>query len=307
MMIRRLLCNFGSMGKVLGISGSSGFIGQAIVTHLESQGETVIPINRNGIRDELQLMQIVNQSDVIINLAGAPIVARWNKRKKSEIKDSRVETTRRIVAAIEAVNTPPELFISASAIGLYDEQHEHTEKSTNIKNDFLAQVVKQWEKEAMALTNKNTKVVIFRLGIVLGRTGGMVKKMMALANAGLGATLGSGKQSFPFVHIQDVIRAFEYVINCGKCRGVYNLVAPFSTDNYTFTKTMAKKMSRPQLFRIPEWLLRIIFLDGAKVFTEGQRVIPERLLAEGFLFQYDTLDTCLDSIVNPEKSDVCTG
>ncbi len=289
------------MGKTVAITGSSGFIGSSIIKHLTSQGDRIVRITRDMVRDEERLKTIVHEADCIINLAGTSIVARWTERKKSEIMDSRVETTRRLVYAIEAASRPPQIFISASAIGLYDGQHKHTEGSLNIKNDFLARVIQRWEKEARELKNGMTRVIIFRLGIVLGRNGGMLKEIIPMVNVGLGATLGSGKQSFPFVHVEDVIRAIEHVILINQSEGIYNLVAPFHSNHQTFIKTLAKKMNRPLFLRIPEWLLRIILLDGATLFSEGQSVVPERLLAEGFTFQYDTLDACLENIVKQKR------
>jgi len=285
------------MSKVIAITGSSGFIGKEISTYFNSQGDRIIRISREVVRDREKLHTIVNQADVVINLAGAPIVARWTKKKKGNIVDSRVETTRMIVSAFNTADEPPAIFVSASAVGLYDTHHEHTEASRNVKNNFLAQVVQQWEKEAEKIRTKKTRVIIFRLGIVLGRNGGMMKKMMTIINFGLGAILGSGKQSFPFVHIEDVIEAIKHVMMFEKSAGIYNLVAPFHATNQVFTKMMAKKMQRPVFLRIPERLLQVVFLDGATVLSEGQKVIPERLLSEGFIFQYDTLDSCLENIV----------
>jgi len=258
-------------------------------------------MSREMIRDGAKLQTIVSEADAIINLAGASILARWTGKKKSEIMDSRVETTRRIVSAINLADEPPALFISASAIGLYDQHHEHTEASRYVKKDFLAQVILEWEKEAEKIRNAKTRVVIFRLGIVLGRNGGMMKKMLTIINFGLGTILGSGKQSFPVVHVDDVISAIQHVMMFEQSAGTYNLVAPFRATNKTFTKMLAKKMKKPVFLRIPEQVLRLVFLDGATVLTEGQQVVPERLLGEGFAFRHETLNQCLDNILIPQS------
>jgi uncharacterized protein (TIGR01777 family) len=285
------------MENVIAITGSSGFIGNAIISYFTTQGDEIIRINREAIRNKQKLQHIMNDAHGVINLAGASILTRWTDNRKAEIINSRIETTRKIASAIQEAVRPPKLFVSASAIGLYDDRGEHTETSRNIKKDFLAQVVQQWEKEARTIGKGKTRVVIFRLGIVLGRNGGMMKKLIPIFNFGLGAAMGSGKQGFSFIHIDDVIGAINHIMVNEQCEGIYNLVAPSQATNDAFTRLLGEKMHRPVFLRIPERLLRLVFLDGATVLSEGQRVVPERLLSEGFTFQYDTLDKCLENIV----------
>lgn len=289
------------MGKSIALTGSSGFIGSEIIHYFMSQGDRIFPIKREILEDKRKLDHVVHEADTVINLAGAPILARWTAKKKSEILNSRVFTTKQVVAAINRSEKPPSHFISASAIGLYDGIHEHTEESQHVKNDFLAEIVQRWEEEAKKIEHTNTKVIILRLGIVLGSGGGMMKKILPITRLGMGATLCSGKQHFPFVHIDDVVGAINHVLLSHKSTGIYNVTAPGSATNKSFTKLVAKKMKRPVFFRIPEYLLRLAYLDGATVLCEGQNVVPERLLAEGFTFRYDTLDKCIEHIIKVQR------
>lgn len=290
------------MEKAIAITGASGFIGKQITRHFGNKGYRVIPIKREILKEDGQLDSIVREADVVINLAGAPILARWTGKKRQEIMDSRILTTRRVVAAINRAGKPPTHFISASAIGLYDESHEHTEASQYVKTDFMAQVVMKWEEEAKRVNDGKIKVIIFRLGIVLGKNDGVMKKFVPIIKLGLGAILGSGMQHFPFIHIDDVMNALQHVMQCDQCKGIYNVVAPGTATNKEFTRLVAEKMKKPVFFRIPEQLLRLVFMDGATVLFEGQRVIPERLLAEGFIFQYDTLNKCIENIVRAQSA-----
>ena len=237
------------------------------------------------------------RSDVLINLSGAPVIRRWTKKNMQEIIESRIHTTRKLARIIKGDSGHKRLYISASAIGLYNDRDEHTEKSQKWGKGFMKEVVQAWEKEVRQLENQQTNICIIRIGIVLSPTGGMIKKLLPVFSLGMGARIGKGDQFFSWIHIEDLARAVTHIIE-GSHAGVYNLTAPKYTTNRDLTNMLAGIMNKPALLAVPVFMLKLLYGRGAAAIIGGQAVIPERLINEGFRFLYPDLNEALKDIVD---------
>lgn len=279
------------------VSGSTGFIGGHLKNALVKRNHTLIPITRESFHlpdDEFRDKKIEG-TDAVIHLAGAPIARRWSNEWKEAILRSRVDTTRKIVHAIIHATEKPKVFISLSGIGIYDSIHIHTEESQRFDIGFLGTVCKAWEEEANK-TSPMVRLVILRTGMVVGPGGGALQKMYAPFSIGLGGTIGKGDQAVSFIHYEDLCRIFLEALENEMMSGVYNAVAPYPTTNYHLTETLGKVLNQPAFLRIPSFLIRLIYGEGAQIMTQGQRVYPERLEQMGFKFLYHTIDKALFNI-----------
>lgn len=281
------------------ITGSSGYLGNALVKELTSKGYEVSGINRKllyGPVEELQ--KEIKNTNVIIHLAGAPILQRWTKKNKAIIWESRVKTTQNLVEAIYNLPTGemPGKFISASAIGIYKSGFMHNENSKNFDEGFVGKVVQDWEAASSNLP-KNVQRIILRIGLVLGKNAKTITNLMLPFKIGLGATVGNGKQAFPFVHETDVVRAFIWAAEYRKESGTFNVVAPEKITNKHFTKALAKKLNRPVFLFIPEFILNIVLGEASVLLTDGAQVEPKNLLEAGFGFQYPSIESALKEII----------
>lgn len=278
--------------KTIAITGASGFVGTSLKNFFGNLGYNVVSIKREFLNNKQELENIVSSSEFIINLAGANIINRWSDEYKQLLYSSRIDTTKKIVEAINNVENKPKLLISTSAVGIYNNKHRYDEKG-DFSNDFLSNLCQTWEEEAK---KADTKVSIFRFGIVLGKDGGALAKMMLPFKLGLGGIIGSGKQPFSYIHIDDLLNAYKFVIeNC--VEDTFNLTAPEPTTNYGLTKALGKALSRPTIFPVPEFVLKLIFSEGAKVLTDGQEVVPKKLLDLGFKFKYNNIQETVNSLV----------
>ncbi len=278
--------------KVL-ICGISGLIGKAISAHFKKNGFEVGSIKREDLlKGPQKLSLIIEGSNVIINLAGAPVLTRWTNRNRNKIFESRVGTTRLLVSVINGMINPPGTFISVSAVGIYDGTNTQTENSNTLSNSFLGNVCQAWEAEAKKI-KATVRLCIFRLGVVLSLKGGALKKMIFPFKLGLGGTIGNGNQYFPYIHINDVSEAFLWCVNNQKVRGVYNLVAPQIVRNQDFVKVLSGLLNRPSFFIIPETIIKFIYGKAAETIISGQQIICERLIDDGFVFNYPTLEMAL--------------
>ena len=287
----------------IAISGSTGFIGKQLSEFLLQSGNELIVISRNDFAGgSNQLAKVIKSADVIINLAGASVLRRWNEKNKQLILSSRVDTTKLLVEAVQMnlSENRPRIFISASAIGIYEIDKSHDEFSKVYGNDFLAVVCKAWEEATVDLKELDLRLCTIRIGIVLGTTGGSLQKMLPLFKAGLGGKIASGKQPFSFIHISDFCRAIWHLIINGESAGVYNLVCPEPTTNELFTKTLAHYLHRPALFTVPEFALKLIYGKAAGMLTTGAKVISTRLPGEGFQFKFPDIDATIADLIKKE-------
>ncbi len=280
--------------KTIAIFGASGFVGQNLIKFFETIGYRVYPIKRDILDNEIKIKEILNESNIVINLSGANIINRWSESYKKLLYSSRIETTKKIVNAIKSISNPPELLISTSAVGIYINKNTHDEKGS-FSNDFLSNLCQDWEKEALKAKSDKTKVSIFRFGIVLGKDGGALEKMITPFKLGFGGVIGSGNQAFSFIHIEDLLNAYKFVIE-NSCENIFNLTAPNPTTNRGLTNALGKTLKRPTILPLPEFVLNIIFSEGAKVLTDGQSVIPKNLLDLGFEFKYKTIEETIENL-----------
>ncbi|WP_321311807.1 TIGR01777 family oxidoreductase [Halarcobacter sp.] len=282
--------------KTIAITGSSGFVGTSLKSFFSNIGFNVRGIKREELKDSQKLIDIVENSQFIINLAGANIINRWTDSYKKLLYTSRIDTTKAIVEAMKNAKVKPELFISTSAVGIYNNKSCYKEDEVEYSDDFLANVCKEWETEALKANEFGIRTAIFRFGIVLGN-GGALSKMLPAFKFGLGGNIGDGKQYFSFIHIEDLLRAYNHVYENKELDGVFNLAAPISTTNEGLTKALGKVLHRPTFFTVPQFMLNLIFSEGAKVLTDGQCAIPQRLLDNGFKFKYASIENSLKNLV----------
>lgn len=279
---------------LVSISGSSGLIGQELIKTYTDKSLTFRIINRDSFKmpDDEFLEKKIEGVDAVINLAGAPILKRWTESYRKEIYTSRIETTRKIANAIIRAKVKPKVFISNSAIGIYDSLTVHTEESTGFSDNFLGKLCRDWEAEVLAAA-ENTRVVLLRTGVVLSSKGGALKTAYGPFSFGLGGLIGNGEQAFSWIHIRDLIKIYKTILDNDAISGVVNAVAPYSTTNYHFTKTFGKVLNQMTIFKVPTFALRMIYGDATTTLTEGQNVIPEKLLKNGFEFSFPTIEKAL--------------
>ena len=282
--------------KTIAIAGSSGFVGTSLKRFFSNLGFSVRGIKREELKDSQKLIDIIENSQIIINLAGANIINRWTDSYKKLLYTSRIETTKALIEAMKNAKIKPELFISTSAVGIYNNKSCFKEDESEYSNDFLANLCKKWEEEALEAKELGIRTAIFRFGIVLG-DGGALSKMLPAFKFGLGGNIGNGKQYFSFIHIEDLLNAYNFVYENKTLEGIFNLTTPITTTNEGLTKTLGKILHRPTIFTVPQFILNLIFSEGAKVLTDGQCAIPQKLLDSGFKFKYPSIEKCLKNLL----------
>jgi uncharacterized protein len=281
----------------IAISGAGGLIGSRLTGHFKAKSRKVISLGRKDFTcTSEELAQKIDQAGVLINLAGAPVIKRWTEKYKKEIYKSRIQTTRKLVEAIKLANNKPSLFLSASAVGIYDQAHTHDEHSTHFADGFLGGVCTAWEAEAEKIPQQ-TRLAIIRLGIVLASEGGALKTMLPPFKLGIGGKIATGKQPFAWIHIDDVVSAIDFIVENDKTEGVYNLAAPGLINNQQFTTALGKALKRPTLFTVPAFALRLLYGEAAATLTGGQKVAPMKLEEAGFQFNYPEIEQALKSIL----------
>ncbi len=300
--------------KVL-ITGGTGFIGSALARSLTADGCEVTVLSRHpdsvekicgsgiGALNHLNQLKPDDTYQVIINLAGEPIFgARWSEARKQLIRNSRINLTKELVACMARMTVKPELLISGSAIGYYGDQGDTvlTEQSAT-HQDFSQQLCADWENEAKKAEQFGVRVCLIRTGLVLANGGGLLQRMLLPFRLGLGGRLGSGQQWMSWIHRHDWIAIARMMITDSTMQGAYNATAPNPVSNSEFTLTLAHCLKRPALFPVPAWLLKIMLGEMSALVLGSQRVMPERLLAQGFQFQYPDLSSALSQALSGEE------
>ena len=299
----------------IAIAGATGFVGSRLVAQLQAQGHQVIILTRSPQQasnrfGQAQIVgynplksgewqQSISGCDAVINLAGEPIAEkRWTPAQKRSILDSRQLGTQKIVEAIDLATIKPQVLINASAIGYYGtSETSKFDETSPAGTDFLAEVCAAWETAAQSVTANGTRVVILRLGIVLGENGGALGKMLAPFSAFVGGPIGSGNQWFSWIHRDDVVKLIIAALNDTKMQGVYNATAPNPITMTEFAQTLGTVMNRPSWLPVPNFVIEAMLGEGAIVVLQGQQVVPTRTLAQGFDFQYSTIEPALTAIV----------
>jgi uncharacterized protein len=285
------------------IAGGTGFIGRHLSAYFRVLGHEVILIRRSDWTEGAdRISKLINSSEVLINLAGSPVIKRWTAANKKEILESRIVTTAILVETITRLSETerPKLFLSASAIGIYDSLKVHTEKSTDFDHNFLAEVCQKWENCLTPLYKLSVRVCVMRFGLVLGEEGGILKQLLPWFKAGFGGKIGSGLQAFSFIHYHDLCRVVEYFMNNDQCEGVFNLTAPGFSTNADFTRTLAKSLHRPAFFTVPQFAVRLFYGKASVTLLKGQSVNPQHLLDCGFKFKYPDVNSAIRAILSNE-------
>ncbi len=290
-------------------------MGRALSAHLVEQGHQIVVLTRSGqghkdLPKGIQLIEgdpveggqwqgAVRGCEVAINLAGESIFSRWSKKKKEAILASRVMTTRRLVEALEERRGEETLLISTSAVGCYGPRgDEEVDEESLPGDDFLAQVAVRWEQEAMKAQDMGFRVVIARFGIVLGKGGGALAKMLPAFKYYLGSPLGSGNQWFPWIHIKDLVRIYSFFMKNGKIKGPFNCTAPRPVTNRQFCETLAQVMGKPLLLPpVPGFLIRMLLGEFGSMLLTGQKALPKRLQVLGFKFLFPGLKEALEDLL----------
>jgi uncharacterized protein (TIGR01777 family) len=281
------------------MSGASGLVGSFLSRRLRERGWEVMALTRDDFSaGPHQLARRLDGADTIVNLAGAPILGRWSEAYKRLLYDSRVGITGKLIDACSLLPKKPTTFLSTSAIGYYSSTDVHTEDRYVAADDFLGDLCRHWEEEALRAEPLGCRTVIFRLGVVLAKNGGALQKMILPFKLGLGGRIGSGSQAFSWIHIEDLAGVFLAAISDASFQGIYNVTAPEPATNNELTKALAGVLGRPALLPLPEFVLRLKFGEGAQVLTKGQRVVPKRLLDSGYQFQFSDLTTAVEDCVS---------
>ncbi|MCS6813639.1 MAG: TIGR01777 family oxidoreductase [Cyanobacteria bacterium] len=301
------------------VTGATGFIGSRLVERLQAEGHTVVVLTRSPARahrifpaqafpkvevvsyDPMALgdwQQALVGCDGVVNLAGAPIAdQRWTREYKQEILNSRQGATRTLVAAIANANPRPSVLVSASAIGYYGTSETATfEETSPAGTDFLAEVCQEWEAAAQEVTRAGVRLVITRIGIVVGN-GGAIAKMLMPFRLFIGGPLGKGSQWFSWIHRDDLAGLILMALSRPDISGVLNATAPNPVRMTELCQTLGTLLQRPSWLPVPAFALELLLGDAAKLVLEGQKVIPKRAQELGFQYQYPTIADALAQVI----------
>jgi len=293
------------------ITGATGLIGQALIhtliasdkrdiTALTRDKEAAARILPDGINIVTSLSDIdINTIDAVVNLAGEPIAdKRWTDSQKNLICNSRWQLTEALSELIANATNPPDVFISGSAIGYYGQQgdQEISEAFKAITPEFAHDVCRVWEEKASICRDK-TRVCLLRTGVVLSPNKGALAKMLPAFKLGLGGPIANGQQYMSWIHIDDMVNIILEAMENTLLAGPINATAPNPVTNAEFSKTLAKTLNRPCVFRVPKTVLKIALGELSTLLVDGQRVIPSKLIEHEFKFEFDQLDTALDDLL----------
>ena len=272
----------------IAITGASGLMGTRLRERLAEAGHAAQAIPRDGTPPTC---------DALVHLAGEPVSQRWTEAAKKRISDSRVEGTRRLVAALSTQSERPRVLVCASAVGYYGSRGDQilTEVSAPA-SDFLARVVVEWEEAAQQAESLGIRVVRLRFGMVLG-PGGALAKLLPLFRFGVGGKLGSGHQWMSWIHIDDAVNLILFVLNFATIRGAVNATAPQPVTNEEFTERLAIALHRPAILPVPAFALKLALGEMSEMVLAGQRVLPTVAKSAGFRFQYPDLRAALENLL----------
>jgi uncharacterized protein (TIGR01777 family) len=278
----------------IAVFGASGFIGSHLVAALQARGDEV---TTGSMREPHAAAAAAGATDAVVNLAGEPIAQRWNGEVKQRIRESRTTLPSKFFDALAHVDPKPQAYVSASAIGYYgtSEDASFTESSPP-GMDFLAQVCVEWENVAQRGRDYGMRVACVRNGLALGRDGGVFAKILPVFKTGTGGRLGTGKQWYSWIHIDDLVGI--YILAIDRLAGAIDGTAPNPVRNKDFTEMLAKALHRPAALPVPKFALKMILGEGAEMALQGQRVLPERAQAEGFVFKYPTLESAISNLLS---------
>ena len=295
------------------LAGATGFLGRPLLTRLLAAGHTLIVLTRRP-KGTPELNEVawspdgtagpwagvLDDADAVVNLAGESIAARrWTNARKAVLSESRLLPTRSLAAAIAEASPRSRVLVSASAVGYYGPHGaEEVTEATPAGTDFLGRLCVQWEGAAGEARSARTRVVTIRTGLVLARHGGALAPMLVSFRLGVGGPFGNGRQYWPWIHRDDWTRLVEFILAQPGLEGPLNLTAPEPVTNEAFSRTLARTVRRPCLFRVPGFALRLAMGELADgLLLSGQRAMPTRALERGFRFQHASLEGALQEIV----------
>lgn len=298
------------------IAGGSGFVGQKLTAVLLSEGHEIIILSRKDSKVDGRIKYVkwlqkdvmpeneIVFADAFVNLAGVSInEGRWTTEHRKQIYDSRMTATDELLRIISALQTKPSVLVNASAIGIYpaSEDNVYTEVTPNYADDFLGHTVADWEKKAALVESEGIRTVFMRFGVILGIDDGALPLMVLPYKLFAGGTVGSGRQWISWVHIEDVARAIGYALDNKSLNGPVNVTAPFPKRMKYFGQTIGSVLNRPHWIPVPPFVMKAVLGKKSTLVLEGQHVLPEKLLNNGFEFRYPTLESALKDLY---KNDV---
>jgi uncharacterized protein (TIGR01777 family) len=294
------------------ITGGTGLIGSKLVQKLLEKNHKITVLSRKpstSVRILLSTSVLPINSltsissntyfDVIINLSGEPIMEkRWTNAYKKALLDSRIGVTQELVNLVKKMQVKPKCFISASAIGFYGTSNSISSihETDRCGDGFISSLCARWEQKAQSMRDLGVPTSIIRIPPVLSASGGIIQKLLPWYSLNLGCVLGTGKQLFPWVYIDDLVDAIQFIYNSKNNDEVYNVVAPEITDNKTFSKLFAKRLKRRVFLRMPALLLKLLLGDATEILTNGQKISSDKLISAGFNFKYNTLNEALQDM-----------
>jgi uncharacterized protein len=295
------------------VSGASGLIGTALMPSLESSGIGVARLSRADSKlssaSAIEIIRwdpatpidpkAVSGFDAVIHLAGESIAGRWTAAKKAKIRASRVVSTRNLAEALAKADDKPQVFVCGSAIGFYgDRAEELVNENSPPGTGFLPDVCREWEAATQAAAEAGIRTVQLRTGIVLSAKGGALGQMLTPFKLGLGGQLGNGRQWMSWIDIQDMVGGIHHILKTDLLHGPVNMVAPRPVANAEFTKTLASVLSRPAIFPVPEFAVKLLFGEmGEALLLGSQRVEPTQLVGSGYPFRFSTLRASLENLL----------
>jgi uncharacterized protein (TIGR01777 family) len=294
------------------ITGGTGLIGTALARRLAAANDDIIILSRNpdkatGLPAGVKTVKwdgrtaqgwghLADGAKAIINLAGASIAgdgfipSRWTEKRKKLIMDSRVQAGQAVVEAVNAAATKPELVVQSSAVGYYGPHGDETlSEATGPGNDFLAQVCQAWERSTQPVVQQGVRLVVIRTGVVLSTQGGAFPLLLLPHKLFAGGPMGSGKQWLPWIHLEDEVRAIQFLIENSQAQGVFNVCAPEPVTNRQMSQAIGQAISRPSFLPVPGFALKLLLGEAASLVLDGQRQIPQRLTQSGFPFSHPDL------------------
>jgi uncharacterized protein len=292
------------------VSGVSGPIGRALLASFEPQNAQIVRLVRGRIETGAQISwdplaplppAAVSGFEAVIHLAGQSVVGRWTEQKKKAIRESRVIGTRNLAAALAQTTVKPAVFICASAVGFYGNRGDEIlreESSSGL--GFLPEVCREWEEASRIAAGAGIRVANMRIGLALSAKGGALENMLKPFKLGLGGRIGSGRQWWSWIHVDDLVRGIQHVIRTESLSGPVNMVAANPVRNADFAKVLGSALGRPAFFPVPGFALRIAFGEqaAAELLLASQRVNPTKLLDSGFTFRFRELRSALENLVS---------
>ncbi len=293
------------------VTGASGFIGASLCSALSEKGHDVVALSRAPARAKLKLprvkqlaawqptRELISPStlygvNAVVHLVGETIAGKWNAQKKARIEKSRLGSTQLLVESLSKADKKPDVLVCASAIGYYGEGGDKTlTEDSPPGDDFLATLCQAWEVEAKKAETLGIRTVQVRIGLVLGKEGGLLRTMLTPFKMGLGGRLGDGKQWMSWIHLDDVVGIIMHALKTSQISGPLNATAPEPKRNINFTKSLGYVLKRPTIFPVPTFALKIRFGDFTDFTLMSQRVIPQKSLSAGYAFRHPDLENAL--------------